>query len=108
MGLSLTVLGASGSYPGRGDACSGYLVQGGGVNLLVDLGPGSLANLQRHLDLGAVDAVILSHRHPDHWTDLTGLAVAWKYALGRDGLPVYGTAENRQIADELMSGRVRS
>ena len=104
MGLSLTVLGASGSYPGRGDACSGYLVQGGGVNLLVDLGPGSLANLQRHLDLGAVDAVILSHRHPDHWTDLTGLAVAWKYALGRDGLPVYGTAENRQIADELMSG----
>ena len=75
MGLSFTVLGCSGSYPGRGQACSGYLVQGGGVNLIIDLGPGSLANLQNHIDIGAIDAVILTHRHPDHWTDLAGLRV---------------------------------
>ena len=104
MGLSFTVLGCSGSYPGRGGACSGYLVQGGGVNLVVDMGPGTLANLQRHLDLGAVDAVVLTHRHPDHWTDVTGLEVAWKYGLRREGLPVYGTAETRRLADELASG----
>ena len=91
VGLSLTVLGCSGSYPGRGMACSGYLVQGGGVNVVIDMGPGTLANLQRHIGLGDVDAVILSHRHPDHWTDITGLEVAWKYGLKREGLPVYTT-----------------
>jgi ribonuclease BN (tRNA processing enzyme) len=98
------VLGASGSFPGPGAACSGYLVQGGGTNLLLDLGPGSLANLQRHLPLAEIDAVVLTHRHADHWTDLAGLEVAWRYHLGREGLPVYGTADTRDAADSLIGG----
>jgi ribonuclease BN (tRNA processing enzyme) len=103
MGLTLTVLGNSGSYPGPGGACSGYLVQNGDLNVLIDMGPGSLANLQRHVDLEAVDAVILTHRHADHWTDLTGLAVAWKYGLHRQGLPVYGPADTRVLAEQLVT-----
>jgi ribonuclease BN (tRNA processing enzyme) len=104
MGLTLTVLGSSGSYPGPGRACSGYLVQGGGVNVVIDLGPGSLANLQHHLHLGDVDAVVLTHRHPDHWTDLMGLDVAWTYGLHRAGLRAYGTHETGVLADRLTSG----
>ena len=104
MGLSLTVLGCSGSYPAVGMACSGYLVQGEGVSVLLDLGPGSLANLQRHLGLADVDAVIISHRHPDHWTDLAGLDVALEYAHGRQGLPVYGNAETHALAEALTTG----
>jgi ribonuclease BN (tRNA processing enzyme) len=104
MDQKVTVLGASGSYPGPGAACSGYLVQGGGVNVVVDLGPGSLANLQRHLPLDQLDAVILSHAHADHWVDLTGLHVAHKYFFGREGLPVYVTAENRERAALLIDG----
>ena len=104
MTMSLTILGNSGSYPGLGEACSGYLVQGGGVNVLIDLGPGSLANLQRHIGLGDVSAVVLTHRHPDHWTDLTGLQVALQYGLGLEGLPVYGTHETYALAESLASG----
>lgn len=104
MTFGVTVLGCSGSYPGEGGACSGYLVQGGGVNVVVDLGPGSLANLQHHIGLGEIDAVILTHRHPDHWTDLTGLEVAWQYGLERTGLQVYGTAETRLMAEDLTGG----
>jgi ribonuclease BN (tRNA processing enzyme) len=104
MSLTLTVLGCSGSYPGPGAACSGYLVQGGGANVAVDLGPGSLANLQEHLPLADLDAVVLTHGHPDHWTDLCGLQTAWKYALGREGLQVWGTAPCRALADELTGG----
>jgi len=103
MTLSLTVLGSSGSYPGQGHACSGYLVQGGGLNLVVDLGPGSLANLQRHLSLPDLDAVVLTHSHPDHWTDLAGLRTARKYGLGLEGLPVYGTAETHDHAHRLCT-----
>jgi ribonuclease BN (tRNA processing enzyme) len=104
--MSLTILGNAGSYPGPGEACSGYLVHGGGVAVVVDMGPGSLANLQRHLGLDEVSAVVLSHRHPDHWTDLTGLEVALQYGLGLEGLAVYGTAETGRMAAELASGLV--
>ena len=105
MGLSLTVLGCSGSYPAPDCACSGYLVSDGTTNVAVDLGPGSLANLQRHLDLDRLDAVVLSHAHPDHWVDLTGLHVALKYRHGTEGLPVWGTAENRGMA-LLVTGQL--
>jgi ribonuclease BN (tRNA processing enzyme) len=102
--LTLTVLGTDGSYPGPGGACSGYLVQAEGVNLVLDLGPGTLANLQRHIGLDAIDAVVLSHSHPDHWSDLTGLRTALKYGLDRAGLAVYGTRENRRLASMLATG----
>lgn len=100
-GLRLTVLGSSGSYPGPGGACSSYLVEGGGVRVLLDMGSGSLANLQRHLGLGDVDAVVLSHQHPDHWVDLTGLRVAMRYGSGREGLPVLLTEGTLGLAIEL-------
>lgn len=95
--LALIVLGCSGSYPGPGAACSGYLLQGAGRNIAIDLGSGTLANLQQHIDLGDLDAVILSHGHPDHWADLLVLMTAWKHALVREDLPVYGTAATRDM-----------
>jgi ribonuclease BN (tRNA processing enzyme) len=82
------VLGCDGSYPGPGGAASGYLVEGGGTRLWLDAGPGTLANLQRHLPLSALDAVVVSHEHPDHCSDLEGLAVAAGMLERRD-LPVY-------------------
>ena len=103
MGLTVTVLGCSGSYPAEGDACSGYLVQSDGFNLVVDLGPGTLANLQRHAPLPEIDAVVLSHSHPDHWTDLAGLRTALRYRFGCEGLPVYGTSDTHELAAALTS-----
>lgn len=93
--MTVAVLGCDGSYPGPGGACSGYLVRAAGVTLWMDAGPGTLANLQLHAGLADVDAVFLSHEHPDHWTDAEGFAVACKYGeLCRDGeqerrVPVY-------------------
>jgi len=90
--LTVTVLGCSGSYPGPGAACSGYLVRGGGTTVWLDAGPGTLANLQRHVPLSAVDAVVLTHEHPDHWTDLEGYRVASTYVLDQPAAPVYAPA----------------
>lgn len=92
MGLAVTVLGCSGSYPGPGGACSGYLVRGAGATVWLDAGSGTLANLQRHAALGEVDAVVLSHEHPDHWSDVEGFRVACAFHLGRTGVPVYAPA----------------
>ncbi len=94
--LRLTVLGCDGSYPGPGGAASGYLVQGAGVALWLDAGPGTLANLQCHLSLDDLDAVVLSHEHPDHRSDVEGLGVALSGFAGRDrsrsSVPVYAPA----------------
>jgi ribonuclease BN (tRNA processing enzyme) len=91
-GLSLIVLGCDGSWVGPGGAGSGYLVISGATALMLDAGPGTFANLQRHVDPASIDAVVLSHHHPDHWTDLHALSVHAHYALGRRGIPVYAPA----------------
>jgi ribonuclease BN (tRNA processing enzyme) len=73
-GRSLTVLGCDGSWPGPGGAGSGYLVTAGGTSIMLDAGPGTFAQLQRHMDPGQLAAVILTHAHPDHWTDFEAMA----------------------------------
>ncbi len=81
--MRLTVVGCSGSFAGPGSPASSYLVQtthaGRTVSILLDLGSGALGALHRHLDPAALDAVFLSHLHPDHCVDLLGLYVSRKY-----------------------------
>jgi ribonuclease BN (tRNA processing enzyme) len=101
--FSLTVLGSDGSYPGPGGACSGYLLRSGGFATWMDAGPGSMANLQLHIPLTSLDAAVISHSHPDHWSDLEGLYVAMRWFLGRQGFPVYAPSGLR----DLMRGEHR-
>lgn len=75
--VRVTVLGCSGSYPGPGKACSSYLVTVDDYRLLLDLGNGALANLP--CDPADLDAVVLSHLHPDHCVDIFGLDIALRY-----------------------------
>jgi ribonuclease BN (tRNA processing enzyme) len=100
--LTLTVLGCSGTYPAPGGACSGYLVQAAGTTVAVDLGPGTFANLQAHVDPAALDAVVLTHEHPDHWLDLPVLRNAFRYVLDLEDLQVYGTAATERLATTLI------
>jgi len=102
VGLTVTVLGCSGSYPGPGGACSGYLVDDGTTRLWLDAGSGTMANLQRHIALADLDAVVLSHRHPDHWSDLEGFHVALRHFAARQGFPVYAPAELKRHTSEDM------
>ena len=95
--FSLTVLGTDGSYPGPGGCNSGYLLQAGEFATWMDTGPGTMANLQLHLPLSRLDAVVVSHAHPDHWSDLEGLYVAMRYFLGRKGLPIYAPKGLRDL-----------
>ena len=101
--FSLTVLGSDGSYPGPGGACSGYLLRTGGFTTWMDAGPGTMANLQTHISLASLDAVVVSHAHPDHWSDLEGLYVAMRYFFERRGVPVYAPEGLR----DLMTGENR-
>lgn len=95
------MLGCCGSYAAPDGACSGYLVQGGGVNLWLDAGPGTLANLQRHLDLDDLDGVVLTHAHPDHWVDFLPFHNVVRYIRTRSGLPVWSPRRVRDLAEAV-------
>lgn len=90
--MEVIVLGADGTYPSPGGACSGYLVREGGFTLWMDAGNGTLARLQEHVPLEKVDAVFLSHLHPDHCVDIYPFYYALRFHP--DGplphVPVYG------------------
>jgi ribonuclease BN (tRNA processing enzyme) len=106
--LTVTVLGSSGTYAGADGACSGFLVRSSGATVMMDAGPGTLANLQRHVAPVELDAVVLSHSHPDHWLELPVLRNALKYVLGRGDLDVYATAETLELATEVTGAKLET
>ena len=71
--MDLRVLGGCGAWPAAGQACSGYLLEHAGFRLLIDPGYAVLPRLLRDIDAADVDAVLVSHRHPDHCADLNPL-----------------------------------
>ncbi|RKQ36641.1 MBL fold metallo-hydrolase [Kocuria tytonis] len=96
--MLLTVVGNSGSFPGPDSPASCYLVTGEDAagrtwRIVLDMGNGALGALQRYVDLHTIDAIMLSHLHPDHCVDVGGLHVAVKWdPRGWRGarIPVYG------------------
>jgi ribonuclease BN (tRNA processing enzyme) len=94
--MRLTVIGCSGSYPGPDSPASCYLLEQEAGDrtwrILLDLGSGALGYLHRYVDPLAVDAVFLSHLHPDHCFDMSGFYVMRKYhpSGAQPPIPVYG------------------
>jgi ribonuclease BN (tRNA processing enzyme) len=88
--MELIVLGAHGTWPKPDGATSGYLLRHDGFTLWLDLGTGTMANLQRHVDLFDVDALVISHSHPDHLVDLFPYFYARHFSPERPtGTPLY-------------------
>lgn len=87
--MRLTVLGGSGAWPAAGGACSGYLVERDGFRLLVDPGYGVVPRLLALMGAADVDAVLVTHGHPDHCLDLNPLLRARVLPGDAPRLPVY-------------------
>lgn len=104
--LTLTVVGCSGSFPGPDSPASCYLVEYAGFRLVVDLGNGALGPLQRYVRLDDVDAVLVSHLHPDHWMDLCSYFVARTYDPGgaHPALDVYGPSGTAEALAAAYGG----
>jgi len=94
--VELIVLGCSGSGAGPDSPASGYLVRAGGTSLVLDLGNGTFGALQRHVDPFELGAVVLSHLHPDHCADVSGLIVHRRYHPDGPGraVPLHGPSES--------------
>jgi ribonuclease BN (tRNA processing enzyme) len=72
--FSLDVVGAGPAFTDRpGATGAAYLIRAGSTAILLDLGQGSFPRLASLLDPGTLDAVVVSHLHPDHFVDLVAL-----------------------------------
>ena len=78
--MRLTVLGSAASTVGPGQACSGHHLEAGEARVLFDCGNGVISNLGTVGDPTALDAVFITHNHPDHYVDIYVLQAALRYA----------------------------
>ena len=77
--MRLTILGRSPASPNPGEACAGYLVEGAGARVLVDVGPGVVSHLVGRHHPDELDAVVVSHMHADHMLDLVTLRYVYPW-----------------------------
>lgn len=109
MTLALTIVGCAGSTAGPDSPASCYLVEhtdpdGRTWRAVMDLGSGAIGPLQRYCDPARIDALLVSHGHPDHCADVPALDVLRRYGPSRDEdlplIPLLGPAGlDRRIGD---------
>lgn len=68
--MNITPIGIWGGYPNKNEATCAYLVEQDGFRCLLDCGSGVIAAVQNYTELKDIDAVIISHYHPDHVADV--------------------------------------
>lgn len=86
--MRVHVIGSSGTFPVPGRPASGYLIEQGETRVWCDAGPGTFVGLP--VDPEMVDAIVLSHQHPDHCADIFAAFHAWTYRpVPRKGVPLF-------------------
>lgn len=105
--MRLTVLGSAASHAAAGQACAGHLVESGETSVLFDCGNGVIANLYQAIDPYTLDAVFLTHNHPDHYADIYSMQAMLRYAPQGPlpPLPLYAPESLFETMQLLLSDR---
>lgn len=81
--LELVPVGVGTAYSAPGEAQSCHLVRAAGRALVVDMGSGTLNRLMDRIAPEDLDAIVITHLHPDHCVDLMALRVYMVWGPGR-------------------------
>lgn len=102
--MRVHVLGASGTYPVLDRPASGYVVEEGDTRVLLDAGPGVMLALLNTFELADLAAIVVSHRHPDHCSDLFAVfhRLAYGPAIGRS-IPLYAPTDTIDAFNGFLS-----
>jgi ribonuclease BN (tRNA processing enzyme) len=91
--MKLRILGETGPYPAPGGATTGLLLSTEEGDVLIDCGSGVMAELTKHVAIKDLHAVIITHHHADHISDLAvlqyGVMLHRLQKLRREPLTVY-------------------
>jgi ribonuclease BN (tRNA processing enzyme) len=105
MTMSLQILGASCAVPNPDQATSSYLLRADDTTVLLECGHGAVGKLRKFAAPEELDAVVITHMHPDHCLDLVALR-NYLYVHALPPLPVHlpvnGPAVLRELAAALQ------
>lgn len=100
--MELIVLGCNGPYPAEDGATAGYLVKTGEGVVALDMGSGVFSRLQKLCKPEELSAVVLSHLHLDHISDMGVfnyyLELLSKYGNFQGRIPCYVPPAEEGIA----------
>jgi ribonuclease BN (tRNA processing enzyme) len=100
--MRLDVIGAGPAYSDRAGATGAcYLLRHAGASLVLDLGQGSFPRLAGLVDPAEVEAVVISHLHPDHYIDVVPLRHYLRYEKPRRRVRVIAPGELEPRLDAL-------
>ena len=101
--MMLTVLGSASGHAAADRSFSAYLVEASSASVLLDAGEGVSRQLVRYdADPEKIDAVFVSHTHPDHAAGIFGL-LQWMFLCGRkQPFAVYLPAGIRQSFETVF------
>ena len=98
--MKITILGTGGSTLTLARDTVSILVDD---KILIDCADGTTKKLMKLIDLGSLEAILLSHVHGDHFAGL--LALIWRLWLGEDRsqpLDIYGPIGIKEIIKTLF------
>ncbi|MBY8882187.1 MBL fold metallo-hydrolase [Actinacidiphila acidipaludis] len=86
----LGVLGSCGGWVEAGRAAAGFVLEADGFRVVLDLGYATVPRLLERCAAREVDAVVITHAHPDHCADLSVLSRALLFGERPDvRVPLY-------------------
>jgi len=100
--LRLTIVGCAAAYTLRPWPSSAYLVEHADRAILLDLGHGAFGALTAVREPSSIDAVFVSHLHPDHNSDLVALRHYLKFAQPAARVALHAPGELRQRFDAYL------
>jgi len=101
-GMRVTFLGTGSAMPTGRRAQTGLLLEADERSLLIDCGSGALGRLAAtNTGYEGIDAVLFTHHHLDHVSDLMGLLKA-RWLAGAGGVPIAGPPGTASLLEELF------
>ena len=101
--MRLTILGMNGPYPAPGGATSGYLLAAGESRIVLDMGCGTLSRLTALTPPEELTALLLSHWHFDHSSDVL-LLIYRLAACAKAPLHVYAPVDETSPVRKIVQG----
>lgn len=103
--MDIVLLGTGGPLPDPNCAGPATLVRAGGMSLLFDCGRGVLMRAAAASSAaGAFDAVLLTHLHSDHITDLSDvITTRWVTSFAPSPLRVFGPPGTEQVVYAILA-----
>lgn len=103
--MKLTILGMNGPFPAANGACSGYLLQHEGHCVQLDMGTGVLGALSALTAPEELDALVFSHWHFDHCSDVLPMIYRMEGPVknGHAPLDVYGPVDENSAMRSIVA-----